>query len=285
MKITHYLHDLAVFPLSFSFRPAADRVAPESSFSLLRGPIVFTPGMGCHRNWFDSAFRHPALSNHTLLAVDLPGQGDSPDSPLSRNHRHGFMTTLSECVQGAVEMVADFDSNEVVNVVAHSMGAIPAYNAWHSIPIHRRGRFISIEGNMTGEDCALASRKLAQGPDAVAEFIADCAVDTDPAMRRWGTDLASCDPEFLASFAAQAVAWCDNPQNEQHWKWAKGTVYLYGERSGFPAHHRDRFEELGIIEQAIEHSGHFPMHDNPDDLWNIVADAVRSRRRPLYRDR
>lgn len=275
MKITHYLHDLAVFPLAMSFRPAAERISHGQPQRL--DPIVFAPGLGCSRNWFDTAFRHEALRTHALLSIDLPGQGDARNDEMSRSHGHGgFITMLSGCVQGALELVTHMSDEARVHVVAHSMGALPALSAWRGLPAHRRGRFISIEGNMTGEDCTLASRTLAKGTDAVEQFIADLADDDDAALRRWGADLASCDPEFLVSLAASTVAWCDNEANHPRRNDMRDTVYLYGERSGFPEHHRARFEELGIIHQGIENSGHFPMHDNPDDLWNIVGDAVRS---------
>lgn len=278
MKITHYLHDLSVFPLAFSFRPAVDRIG-YGQMNLL-DPIVFVPGLGCHRNWFDSAFRHEALRTHALLSIDLPGQGDSPDSHLARSHRVGaLITMLSRCVQGALELVSHMTDETRVHVVAHSMGALPALSAWRALPAHRRGRFISIEGNMTGEDCSLASRSMAKGTDAVEQFIADVGTSDDAALRRWGSDLASCDPQFLVSLASSTVAWCENERNFGPGDYTlRDTVYLYGERSGFPEHHRERFERLGVIDQGIENSGHFPMHDNADDLWNIVADAVRSYR-------
>lgn len=275
MKIVHYLHDLTVFPLTFSFRPAADRIA-YGQMNLL-DPIVFVPGLGCHRNWFDSAFRHEALRTHALISIDLPGQGDSPENHLARSHRSGgLITTLSGCVQGALELVAHMTDETRVHVVAHSMGVLPALSAWYGLPTHRRGRFISIEGNITGEDCSLASRSLAKGTDAVEQFITDVAADDDAAMRRWGADLASCEPQFLVNLAASVVGWCDNERNHPRESDLRDTVYLYGERSGFPEHHRERFAELGVIAQGIENSGHFPMHDNADDLWTIVADAVRS---------
>jgi len=238
---------------------------------------VFVPGLGCHRNWFDTAFRHEALRTHALLSIDLPGQGDSPDNAMSRPpYMDGLITVLSGCVQGALELVTHMNDENRVHVVAHSMGALPALSAWKGIPAHRRGRFISIEGNMTGDDCTLASRSMAKGTEAVEQFIADVAASDDAALRRWGADLASCDPRFLVSVASSTVAWCDNEQNHRWGSTLRDSVYLYGERSGFPEHHRARFEELGILDQGIENSGHFPMHDNPDDLWNIVADAVRS---------
>lgn len=276
MKITHYLHDLAVFPLTMSFRPASDRVGYGQD--KLLDPIVFVPGLGCHRRWFDMAFRHEALRTHALLSIDLPGQGDSPDDEMSRSPwAGGGIQRLSGCVQGALELVTHMNDEGRVHVVAHSMGALPALSAWRAIPTHRRGRFISIEGNMTGEDCSLASRSLAKGPEAIDQFIASLAASDDPALRLWGADLAFCDPRYLLHTAAATVAWCDNEHNHPR-TGMTDTVYLYGERSGFPEHHRARFEELGIVDQGIENSGHFPMHDNPDDLWNIVADAVRSYR-------
>lgn len=280
MKITHYLHDLAVFPLTLSFRPAADQIDP-GRVNLL-DPIVFVPGLGCHRNWFDTAFRHQALRTHALLSIDLPGQGDHADDHMSRNFGRypmgGLITILSGYVQGALELVTDMNDEGRAHVVAHSMGALPAFSAWRAIPSHRRGRFISIEGNITGEDCSLASRSMAKGTDAVEQFITDLAANDDAALHRWSADLASCEPQFLVNLASSIVAWSDLQHNHPRGNDMRDTVYLYGERSGFPEHHRARFEELGVIAQGIENSGHFPMRDNPDDLWNIVADAVRSYR-------
>jgi len=280
MKITHYLHDLAVFPLTLSFRPAADQIDPGRL--RLLDPIVFVPGLGCHRNWFDTAFSHQALRTHALLSIDLPGQGDHADDHMSRDfNRHpmdGLITILSGCVQGALELVADMNDDTRVHIVAHSMGALAALRAWQALPSHRRGRFISIEGNITSEDCSMASRSIAKGIDAVEQFVADIAGSDDPAMRCWAVDLASCEPQFLVNLASSIVAWSDVEHNHPRGGAMRDAVYLYGERSGFPEHHRARFEELGVITQGIENSGHFPMHDNADDLWNIVADAVRSYR-------
>lgn len=279
MKITHYLHDLSVFPLPMSFRPPADRIDYGQDRQL--DPIVFVPGLGCHRNWFDTAFRHEALRTHALLSIDFPGQGDPTIDHMTRNYdryprKGGLIQIFAGCVQGALELVTDMNDECRVHVVAHSMGALPARIAWQSIPYQRRGRFISIEGNMTGDDCSLASRSMAQDVEAVKRFTAAALASDDAAMRRWGADLESCEPQFLANLASSIVGWCDVEHNHPHASDMKDTVYLYGERNGFPEHHRERFDEFGVIHQGIENSGHFPMHDNPDDLWNIVADAVRS---------
>lgn len=255
--------------MSFSFRPGGDSVNYTGDV------IIFIPGLGCSKDWFISAFRSHALRNDILCSFDLPNQGDWAPSRSPKVLWEGQLMYLYPWVNAVYELIAN--SGQRFHFVAHSMGTIAGLHAWRHLPEHRRGAFISIEGNLTGEDC-FASSQMAQGLVETEAFIDRMRASTDKAQRVWGNEMLDCDPEYLHCLAKMMVKVCATGDLTDRWKSLRHPHYLYGAASGYPEHHRALFEQTGTHAVAIPDAGHFPMFDNRTATWDAVAAAVRSTR-------
>jgi pimeloyl-ACP methyl ester carboxylesterase len=235
--------------------------------------IIFAPDLGCDRSWFDTAFRYPALRNMTLLSFDWPGQGDT----CSETGPKQLWRSAKDRFNGTVQYIYDMveESLGTFHIVAHGMGAVPALAAWSALPRDRLGAFIAIEGNLTGPDCALASRRMVGGPAEVEACIAELSESDSTSDRIWASDMAWCDPEYIAAVAQGLVAACDSGHIADHWRWLQRPHYLYGAHSGYPEHHRALFDQTCTNTIEIPGAGHFPMLDNRSDTWAAVATAIK----------
>ena len=253
--------------LSFLHRPAAP--GPEDQGDL----ILLVPGLGCAKECFNGAFRHEALRHTTLVTFDFPGQGDHAPARNPEPVWSGNMQFLCRWLSSIYMLTAP--TGRRVHMVAHSMGNLPALAAWTPIPEKTQGAFISIEGNLTTADC-FASSRLSIGLPETEAFINELRASADLSLRRWGADLLWNEPQYLVALARDLVSICGTDYLTSGWKQLKEAHYLYGERSGYPEHHRHLFEETNTAVHEIPGSGHFPMFDNPAATWDTVAAAVRS---------
>lgn len=256
----------AAWSLSFLHRPGAP--GPENQGDLL----ILVPGLGCPKECFNGAFEHEALRHTTLVTFDFPGQGDNAPARSPEPVWSGNMQFLCRWL-GSIYMLTG-PTGRRVHMVAHSMGNLPALAAWAPIPQQHRGAFIAIEGNLTTADC-FASSRLSIGLSEAEAFIDELRDSPDRALKRWGDDLMWNEPKYLVALARDLVSICGTDYLTNQWDQLADAHYFYGERSGYPEHHRDLFERTGTNVREIPASGHFPMFDNSKATWDEVADAVR----------
>lgn len=263
-------HSLAaVCPIPYSFRSAAETIHWHGD------TLILIPGLGCSRRWFNSAFTSLDLRHTTLVSFDHPNQGDFGSHDLPRPLWPIALAEAWRSVQTIYELVAASGSR--FHIAAHSMGAIPGLAAWRSIPAANRGVFFSMEGNMSGADC-FASSRMAESVDAVREVITELQSSPDASLQVWSDELESCDPGYLQQMSAQITTVCATDELTERWKYLERPHYLYGEHTGYPEHHRDLFEHTNTVMHEIPGAGHFPMADNPNQTWKVVAQAIRSAR-------
>lgn len=235
--------------------------------------LILVPGLGCDKEWFASAFRHEGLAGAALVSFDFPNQGMLAPIGASSSLWAGGLAFLSQWVE-AVCLLAT-ETGDRFHMVAHSMGNVPALTAWASIPQKRRGSFIAIEGNLAEDDC-FASSRMAQSVHETESFIEELRASGDSALKRWGDDLMWCDPDYLNHLGRDLTAICSTGELIDRWSTLEHPHYLYGQRSGYPEHHRNLFERTGTAVWEIPASGHFPMYTNAKATWDAVAGAVRS---------
>jgi pimeloyl-ACP methyl ester carboxylesterase len=229
--------------------------------------VVLLPGLGCTRASFDGAFRHAALSEFALCALDHPGHGGTATLGSASHLEHA-----AEVVTNVVEQLGA----DRVHLVGHSMGGAVGLIAARDLP--SVGSFISIEGNLLGRDCGLASRAIARQP--AADFVAGgfdgvlstLAVPGRPDLSAWRGWLESCDREAVHAAARSLVDRTDGGTLVDLFRSLPGRSYVYGADS-------DIGHLSGVLAgertHRVEDSGHFPMVDNPDRLYTVIADDLR----------
>ena len=112
--------------------------------------VLFIHGLGCSKNDFKGAASIAELQNHTLIAIDFPGCGNS-----SYPQKKAF--EIDDLVEITNIIVTKLSLGKFL-IMGHSMGGLIAllYTQRYRETV---SGFINIEGNLAAEDCFL-SRKI-----------------------------------------------------------------------------------------------------------------------------
>lgn len=219
--------------------------------------IVFLHGLGCSKESFKGAWDAEELNGISLLALDLFGFGDS-DRP------SGFSYSMEDQAD-VCRRVIDYFTEKRIHLVAHSMGGAIGLLLADLIP-ERLSSYISVEGNLIGEDCSILSRGVAN--ISFKEFEEEYFSALKEGLREQpmpGLDLDRAHPEAFYKSATSLVKWSDSGRLMKLFKRLEcNKSYFYGEHnSGMVV--LEKLEQFQTI--SVEESGHFPMNENPGDFY------------------
>ena len=238
--------------------------------------IVFIHGLGCCKENFLGAFDHKGLKSYTLLAPDLPGFGDS-DRP------GDFSYTMQDQAR-LMGKVIDQCCTGKVHLVAHSMGGIVGIELAELMPDRIRS-FIDVEGNLTDRDCTLSRTITGMtekdfidgGFEMFKQGLAMVVHGADNmAGEAYLKMLEKADAAAMFRSSVSTVRESDSATLlGRLTRLPCATCYIYGEknRGMFPA--EKQLEEKGVPVKFIPESGHSPMDENPDALYDLVLQITR----------
>lgn len=234
-----------------------------------RPAIVFLHGFGSTKEDYTEAFRLPAFQDYELLAFDFPGCGASPKPS----------TALS--IKALVEItIGVLDQLEIERfwLVGHSMGGLVALLLASSIP-ERVASFSNIEGNLAEEDCFFSRQVRDHPTDDAEQFLQGLA------KRIKAVDLAGfplCGAGLVGKIDATAAIQLLNSIFDQTEKGDLLEMFLrlpmpkqfvYGEENEGLSYLK-RLSEEGVVVSRIARSSHFPMHTNPDAMFDAISGFV-----------
>ncbi len=219
--------------------------------------IVFLHGLGCSRDSFNKILQQEDFGDFSLLALDLPGFGDSA-RPLE------FSYTLEDHAEICATIIEAI-AFERLYIAAHSMGGAIGLLLPDRV-IKKTEAFANIEGNLVSTDCGKLSRHSASmsyedfRESKFREFTSPVA---NSEYRYFSP--AKTSPEAFYRSAASLVSWSDSGRLPEKFKAAEfRKAYFYGDRSRdlpFPALPGD------ALRIEIPGSGHFPMDESPDRFY------------------
>lgn len=227
--------------------------------------VVFLHGLGCARAAFSYALASAPVNSQTrLVALDFPGHGDTPPVVGGGD----LIEAYAEVTSAVVRHLAP----RTTHIVGHSMGGAVAVLAAGMLQgVTDIGAVVSVEGNLTADDCRIASRRIAESNASdFAAFVADLHASPEASRRAWGSWMARADPLAVRQAAASLVAWSDSGGLAERWQYLANTAYVWGQRSGFPEHLRPILPN----HRSIPDSGHFPMIDQPTAFNAVLADLI-----------
>ena len=229
--------------------------------------VLFVHGLGCSKESFDDAFTYPGFADFRLLAIDLPGFGDS--SKLQE-----FSYTMEDQAR-VLMMVLERIGFSRLHIIAHSMGSAVALLAAEKISANL-ATFVNVEGNLIAEDCGLLSRRTIQIPFAdFQEKAFDRFRSKGP--RPWREQSSKADPLAFYKSCQSLVSWSDSGKLlERFTNLRASTLYVYGDQNSDMA---ILTKLRGIRKVEIPDSGHFVMNDNPEEFYR-QAFKVIVRQRP-----
>jgi len=224
--------------------------------------LFFLHGLGCAKESFREAWEREDYGDFSLLGFDQPGFGDS-ERPRDFPHTIEAHARVAAAVLEAA--LAEHPRQPRVHVVAHSLGGAIGL----LLPEARLSclaSFANLEGNLTGADCGVVSRRTIAVPfrDFEAEFF--------PALAREAIEMGEgrffldrADPRAFYRVAESLVPFSDSEEPLRRFLALPcRKIYFHGdENRGLPTIGR-----LGGIEVVeISGAGHFLMKDNPGEFY------------------
>lgn len=231
--------------MGYSYRLASDAL------------IVMLHGLGCSRLTYQDAWLRPELATYSLMCLDFSGFGQT--SP----PEHGAL----DCEFHAQTLAATLKAflarfpHERVYLVGHSMGASVALLLDEAVQSLLQC-FIFVEGNLVAEDCFFSREIVGMGSDAFGKSMPD-GIDLLIGEGEEHFFLETSKPKALFQTAASLVAMTeDGTFLDKYRGLSLPHTYVHGQESQVPAF---------VKGCAIQHSGHFPMNQNPVAFYTTIA--------------
>jgi pimeloyl-ACP methyl ester carboxylesterase len=235
--------------------------------------VVYVHGLGCTKRDFEGAARHSAVSEHTLVAFDLPGSGES-------YYPEGLQLGMDDLAGVTAEVALKLDLPQFT-LVGHSMGGLVALLCAERHQ-NRVKSFINIEGNLSPQDCFFSRIAAKYSADKFTErvfraFVRNLARSENGGIRDYAKSLeTSASRRAYHDYSCSLVDYCDNGGLLERFIGINvPKLFIYGSENR-ELRYKPRLTEAGIRMAEVPDSGHFPDHDNPDALYRIIADYFRA---------
>jgi pimeloyl-ACP methyl ester carboxylesterase len=234
------------------------------------GPILFLHGLSGGAVHFDAAFETDALAGRGLLALDLPGFGESFAA-----RRVDVAAQVDACREALRQ--AGFARPWVV---AHSMAASAAAR----LAAECAGAIL-LEGNLLPRDLSFSDRilsvaeadfpaeyrKIQKGAEVVLKI--QTRIESRDARARYASTWRQCSPATVRQVAAEVNADTRAAEPLRLFR-ASGrpvTAYFGDSVAGLS----DAAAALGLRTRTIPRAGHFLMLDNPAATYAAIGeDAI-----------
>ena len=228
--------------------------------------IIFVAGFGDHGGMFEALEPTPLGDRYSLVAVDLPGTGQSP--PLDES------LTLAN----AAALVADVAEREAASViVGHSVGSIVA-----SLAAKRPGSpiqtVLSIEGNLTLADAYFSGSaadysSASSFREAFLARLDEMAVG-NPTLGRYRDQVALADPQSIWELGCDTHRWSvEHHPGEVLASSAPDVHYLLNPDNS-PTDSLDWLADGGIQQHRLDGASHWKAVDQPGGMARRLLAAL-----------
>jgi pimeloyl-ACP methyl ester carboxylesterase len=232
--------------------------------------VLFMHGLGCAKSGFDDVFQVDSLDGFSICTFDFPGHGDSPPLDADRYSLDIYADVVCALVRRL--------SPEGLLLVGHSMGGAVGLIATQSLKLPVG--FVSIEGNLLAGDCGLVSRQMAT--QSLDEFITHGHPGFLSALRgsarrdsrAWARWYGMAAPAAIHGSARSLVKWSESGKLLQFFTAIGHRAYCYGTEGDRISHLLPYLDRVDMY--PISGAGHFPMVDNPTELYDLISTAARA---------
>lgn len=233
-------------------------------------PLVFLHGFGSTKEDYADVIFQTALDEHTFIAYDAPGCGQSTCSDPTKINIP-FLVKVAKAVLNHFNI-------QGFHLSGHSMGGLTALMLTHDLR-DRVLSFTNIEGNIAPEDCFL-SRQIIQFPvDEPNEFF-ERFIDRTLHAPAYASALYSASLKHKVNVNAVHSIFSSMVDLSDSGKLLEmllalpcPKMFMYGEQNDHLSY-LSHIKKHGVRLSRIPECGHFPMYSNPVIMWHEITDFI-----------
>ncbi|KAL4893236.1 alpha/beta-hydrolase [Aspergillus ambiguus] len=233
--------------------------------------IFFLHGFGSCKEDLHDITLLPQFKNHTFLAYDAPGCGQSESTNPSK-------TTITFLVSTA-KAVLDHYGISKFHLIGHSMGGLTALMFASSHRDHVLS-FINIKGNLAPEDCFL-SRQIFSHPGTTQEEFFDDFIKRTRESPSFSNALYAAGLKYKVHVDAVEPIFKSMVQLSdfedllgRFLSLGCPLMFMYGEQNRNLSY-LTRLADSGVELAEIPLSGHFPMYANPAEMYRRITTFLK----------
>ena len=230
--------------------------------------LVFVHGLGCSKEAFDDAWRHPAMQQYSLLSYDLLGFGTS-DQPRDVAYTLENQATMLD------QVLARYSSYRI-HLIANSWGPLIGL-LLPKATLAKLASFINLEGRLVIDDVGNAKKATEVSAEEFEhtfwpEFRAKHHYDTKTAyLLDWALPQAYYQ-------GAQSIV-----EHVRHDNFPKKFLELTCKKAYVHGDQNRHLKSLSVIPGVptieISNAGHFMMKDSPVEFYQKLADFFDQKQR------
>ena len=248
----------------------------EIAYSIRAGgssAILYLHGLGSTKRDFEGALLVDEFSDHTLVAFDFPGCGQSTP------YYNEIALGIDDLVAVTHKLVTALKLQDIT-VIGQSLGGLTALQFVRAHP-ERVARFVNVEGNLSPEDCDIQSRDVFRHRflgaeevffDVVKERLND---PTKPGFQDFVAELRRniVDRAYF-DYCRSIVDYSDGfPLLEQFITLPVPMMYVHG-RANSHLGHLGKLAEAGVPVVSVPESDHFPAQTNPTFYYRAISNFI-----------
>lgn len=235
--------------------------------------VVYLHGLGSSKREFLDLVRRGAFAGYRLFSFDFPGAGDST-----------YLDQASLAVEDLVELTSRIVTKLELGgltLIGHSMGGLVALRFAERYPAMVK-RLVSVEGNLSPEDCGVFSRRVAESTwEMFTKRGLMESLQREFAALPYAGSRAFADG-FRRTVSARAFYdYCvsivehsdSNDLMAVFEKLEIPRMFVHGDANRHLSY-LPQLSQQGIRVTEIANSHHWPHLDNPDAYLKAVADFI-----------
>jgi pimeloyl-ACP methyl ester carboxylesterase len=231
--------------------------------------LVYLHGLGSSRRDFEPAAAAPELAGARLLALDLPGSGETPDSP-------DLPLGIPELVRLVESAVVALDLNRF-HLVGHSMGGLVGLLVSDRDP-RRIRTFTNVEGNLAPVDCRVFSQRVlelaaSRTPEEIIDLLEEeLALSPRPGLSQFAARFRhEVQADAFVRYCESIVGISKNvPLLSMFRDLRQPRLFVYGEANrDLP--YLDDLRAGGVALAEIRGADHFPLYTNPRRFFEVLG--------------
>jgi len=242
------------------------RLDIATSFREGKSLLFFLHGIGCVKESFIDAWQHKDLKDYALLAIDLPGFGNS-------SRPGAFSYSMEDHAEVCKLVLEKYSGN--VHIIAHSMGGAIGLLLAHRMG-ENLGSLISAEGVLGIEDVKRFSARIEamSYKEFSSEFLPTqqllAAQAKLPGNNLWAEWSKKADLKAMYHSAKAIVPLARSGMLLESFFALKNKSYFYGALKPPPI--LARLEGIQTI--GIPNAGHFIMNDTPKEFYKRLGEVL-----------